>query len=152
MDEIKIGMYVRTKNGIGKIDETEMFMDKYFQFHLDSNKGSIHNVTYNKYWNEIEDIIGEPSKSPFDLIQDDDIAVIEYYVSKYRQRIRRRFECSLFDHYVIFENKHCEWWYDKLNKEWRQAKGFNPKLKYIVTNDQFESMKCEIGGKNERNG
>ena len=69
MDEIKIGMYVRTKHGIGKVDETEMFMDKYFQFHLDSNKGRIHNVTTNTYWNSVEDIIGEPSDDPFKLIR-----------------------------------------------------------------------------------
>ena len=60
-EDLKIGMYVRTKHGIGRVDETEMFMDKYFQFHLDSNKGSIHNVTTNTYWNKIEDIIGKPS-------------------------------------------------------------------------------------------
>lgn len=143
-EDLKVGMYVRTNYGIGKIDKTRMFMDKYFEFHLDSNKGRIHNVNDNTYWNSLEDVIGEPSKSPFDLIQDDDIAVIEYYVSKYRQRINRRFECSLFDHYVIFENKHCDWWYDKIKKEWVYAKGFNPKLKYIVTKEQFEHEMYEI--------
>lgn len=72
MDKLKIGMYVRTKYGIGRVDETEIFMDKYFQFHLDNNKGSIHNVTTNTYWNHLEDIIGEPSYEVIDLIEEED--------------------------------------------------------------------------------
>lgn len=71
-DDLKVGMYVRTNYGIGKIDKTRMFMDKYFEFHLDSNKGRIHNVDDNTYWNSLEDIIGEPSFDILELIRPGD--------------------------------------------------------------------------------
>ena len=38
MNKLEIGMYVRTKYGIGKIDETRVFIGT-FEIHLDSNKG-----------------------------------------------------------------------------------------------------------------
>lgn len=78
--KIEEGMYVRTTKGIGKVDETEMFMDKYFQFHLDSNKGRIHNVTSNTYWNSEEDIIEEPSEKIINLIKKGDLVEL---TSKY---------------------------------------------------------------------
>ena len=97
---------------------------------------------------EIKNIY-KASHNIIDLIEDDDIAIIEYYVSKYRQRITRMFECRLFkskeDDFVIFENKHCDWWYDKNKKEWVRAKGYNPKIKSIVTKEQFESMSYKVG-------
>lgn len=66
--ELKKGMYVRTKKGIGKINEIRDFMGV-LEFHLDSNIGKIHNVTDNTYWNNVDDIIGEPSEHLIDLIE-----------------------------------------------------------------------------------
>lgn len=65
---LEVGMYVRTNYGIGKVDNTRMFMNN-FQFHLDSNKGNIHNVSDNTYWNRLEDIIGEPVHNLIELIE-----------------------------------------------------------------------------------
>lgn len=66
--ELKKGMYIRTKKGIGKINEIRDFMGV-LEFHLDSNIGKIHNVTDNTYWNNVDDIIGEPSEHLIDLIE-----------------------------------------------------------------------------------
>lgn len=66
--KIEVGMYVRTKYGIGKVDEIRNVLGEY-EIHLDCNKGKIHNVTNNTYWNHTEDIIGEPSLTLIDLIE-----------------------------------------------------------------------------------
>ena len=95
-----------------------------------------------------EDHFVNGSCNPIDLLEDEDMVVIEYYVAKYRQRISRVFDCTLYkskdEEIVIFENKHCDWWYNKTKKRWINAKGYNPKLKYIVTKEQFESCKYEV--------
>lgn len=142
-DKLEPNMYVRTKNrGIAKF----MGWSAY-----DENKVAIH--TYNDGNIEITPVIDKntiikASHNIIDLIEDEDIAVIEYYVSKYRQRITRMFECSLFkskeDEFVIFENKHCDWWYDKNKKEWTRAKGYNPKIKSIVTKEQLEAIQYVV--------
>ncbi len=88
--------------------------------------------------------IKKHSKNIIDLIEDEDIAIIKYYVPKYRQRITRIFECHLFEDFVIFENMHCKWWYNKSKKQWEQAKGYNPKIKAIATHEQFNSIKYEV--------
>ena len=133
--KLEVGMFVRTKYGdvfiLDKIEDN-CLIPRYVYIPCiiikEDVKKASHNIT--------------------DLIEDDDIAIIEYYVSKYRQRINRRFECSLFkskeDDFVIFENKHCDWWYDKNKKEWVMAKGYNPKIKSIVTKEQFERMSYKV--------
>lgn len=132
--KLEVGMYCYNKTnrklGIGKIINFQRNNNVNIRYKNDIELVSIGNV--------------KASYNIIDLIEDDDIAIIEYYVSKYRQRINRRFECSLFkskeDDFVIFENKHCDWWYDKNKKEWVMAKGYNPKIKSIVTKEQFSQM------------
>lgn len=134
-DKLEPNMYVRTKDG-------DMFiLDKIEDNHL------IPRYVHIPYIITEEDVL-KTSHNIIDLIEDEDIAVIEYYVSKYRQRITRMFECSLFkskeDEFVIFENKHCDWWYDKNKKEWTRAKGYNPKIKSIVTKEQLEAIQYVV--------
>ena len=146
--ELKEGMYVRTKKGIAKItkfddlDKVAWTDKKNIYFGIYRPSGKINFELYD------DGTVLNVSNEPIELIEDEDIAVIEYYVSKYRQRITRIFECSLFKNkesdFVIFENKHCNWWYDKAKKEWVNAKGYNPKIKSIVTKEQFEAIKYEI--------
>ena len=80
---ISIGDYVRTSYGIGKIDKIRHFMNV-FEFHLDSNKGRIHNVTENTYWNSELDIIGKPSDNLASLVRPWDIVNLANSDSVYR--------------------------------------------------------------------
>lgn len=140
---LEVGMYVRTQFGIDKVKDIILNGNLYEDSGLYLEKGKI--ILSKKAIKELK-----VSYNIIDLIEDEDIAVIEYYVSKYRQRITRMFECSLFkskeDEFVIFENKHCDWWYDKNKKEWEKSKGYNPKIKSIVTKEQFESIKYSLEG------
>lgn len=143
MMELKEGMYVRTKDGA--IAKAEQIIDD--EIHFDIKPIFSDGECLGYRWFYVKDVI-KTSHNIIDLIEDGDIAVIEYYVSKYRQRITRMFECSLYEskeeEFIIFENKHCDWWYDKNKKEWVQAKGYNPKIKSIITKEQFESMSYKV--------
>lgn len=119
MNKIEVGMYVRTKDGIGKIDETRVFIDT-FEIHLDSNKGRIHNVTDNTYWNTSDDIIGKPSKNPIDLIEVGD------YVNGYKVDFVQNNE-------IIYNHNHP-----------RQLNMFAKDIKSIVTREQFSAMEYKV--------
>lgn len=123
MNKLEIGMYVRTKYGIGKIDETRVFIGT-FEIHLDSNKGRIHNVTDNTYWNTSDDIIGKPSKNPVDLIEVGDYVNGDKVTE---MMIRMRDEQGVFglpDHYKMFVDE--------------------IPIKSIVTKEQFEAMEYKV--------
>lgn len=129
--KIEVGMYARTKNGeIGKI--RVIIDNKIF-------------INTNQYYSTVV----KASDDITELIEEKDLVEIEYYSLRYNERVTRMFECRLFkskeDDFVIFENKHCDWWYDKNKKEWVRAKGYNPKIKSIVTKEQFESMSYKVG-------
>lgn len=127
-DKLKVDMYVRTRNGIGKIDETRMFMDK-FEFHLDNNKGRIHNVNDNTYWNSLEDVIGEPSYKVIDLVQEGDLVTIK---SKYCEG----------DIYQV--NVKCD---DVVGLDCFQDGTMyidNNDIKTVVTKEQFEREMYEV--------
>ena len=143
--KLEVGMYVRTEDGrISKVTQIKRDIELNLKFYCFEE-----NIIHRNYEEcELKRIIKKASNNIIDLIEDEDIAVIEYYVSKYRQRITRMFECSLFkskeDEFVIFENKHCDWWYDKNKKEWARAKGYNPKIKSIVTKEQFSQIEYKV--------
>lgn len=123
MNKLEVGMYVRTKYGIGKIDETRVFIGT-FEIHLDSNKGRIHNVTDNTYWNTSDDIIGKPSKNPVDLIEVGDYVNGDKVTE---MMIRMRDEQGVFglpDHYKMFVDE--------------------IPIKSIVTREQFEAMEYKV--------
>lgn len=145
--KLEVGMYVRTRNyidvpsRIAKIEEiryenfeTLIFLDTYD--YRDNNDIRA-------------DEIIKASFEPIDLIEVGDIAIIEYYVPRYRKRITRRFECDLLkcdeDEYVIFNNKYCSWWYGKNKYKWVNVNGYNPKIISVITKEQFESMSYKVG-------
>jgi hypothetical protein len=117
--KLEVGMYVRTKQGIGKIDETRIFLEKYFEFHLDSNKGYIHSVSDNTYWNDKNEVIGEPSHNIIDLIEEGDYVngeeIIEILLDGKMSRVK-----TIDGTY------------------------FKEDIKSIVTKEQFESMSYKI--------
>lgn len=132
--KIEVGMYVRTKAGIGKIDETEMFMGKYFQFHLDSNKGTIHNVTHNTYWNKKEDIIGEPSYNIMDLIEAGDYVNGEKVAEVLNKPMYH------FGDGIIIKNEYGEDIYSNFRNSKYES------IKSIVTKEQFAAMEYKVEG------
>lgn len=122
MNKLEIGMYVRTKCGIGKIDKTRYFLGRY-EFHLDSNKGTIHNVTDNTYWNTEHNIIGEPSLNQIDLIEVGDYANGCKVIKN-----------TLKDggNIVIVQGGNCF---------------TNDDIKTVVTKEQFSAMEYRLGDK-----
>lgn len=117
--ELKKGMYVRTKKGIGKIHEIRDFMGE-LEFHLDSNTGKIHQQKYNMYWNNVDDIIGEPT---FDLI--DLIEVGDFVNNKMVNRIEKN--------YIV------------VNEIWNGRELIrNDEIKSIVTKAQFNACKYVV--------
>lgn len=142
--KLEVGMYcynkTNRKQGIGKIISFQKNNNVNIRYENDIELVSIGNVV--------------ASDNVIDLIKDGDIVNIEYYVSKYKRRIIRLFECSLFeckdesDILVVFENKHGNWYYGKNKKEWIESKGYNPKIKSIITKEQFEQKSYRINEEN----
>ena len=83
-------------------------------------------------------LFGKTSDCLFDLLEDEDLVVIEYYVKKYKGRITRIFEVSKFKDMVLFENRHCDFRFSLENNEWIDGKGFNPKLITVMTKEKFK--------------
>lgn len=127
--KIERGMYVRTKKGIGKIDDTRMFMDKYFEFHLDSNKGMIHNVPDNTYWNSEKDIIGEPSFNVIDVIDERDL-VNGIWIEKNNGRYLETLE---------IDPEQSSFGYAKFLELWPND------IYDVITHEQYDAMKYTIG-------
>lgn len=121
--KIEVGMYTRTKYGIGKIDETRMFMNE-FQFHLDINVGRILNVNDNTYWNTQKDIIKEPSFKLIDLIEVGD------YVNGVEVEEITDTEIMLVDTHLYIDKNVA-----------------NKLIESVVTHEQFESVSYKVGDK-----
>lgn len=107
---LEVGMYVRTKYGIiEKIEDVLEFdgTDYYLNsFHTAIKVDRETNVAGSK---------GKIIKASFnilDLIEGADLVVIEYYVSKYRERISRIFETTKGAKGLYFDNHCCRWVYD----------------------------------------
>lgn len=97
------------------------------------------------YWVDIAAINNFQEKL-FDLIEVGDIVELEYYVAKYRRRISRKFECQILENKVIyFDNRHCSFCYDFELKKWRDGEGYNPKIKTILSHEQYR-INCYKGG------
>ena len=137
---MKVGDYVRTKYGIGKIDELRDFIGT-FEIHLDSNKGRIHNVTDNTYWNTIEDIIAKPSSNIIDLIEYMDLLELEHPVKLYdTDTTIGLFNPVRCDGFTTFEDgTHCI----ILNMDYIvDIKDL--KIKSVLTHEQFDEIKYEV--------
>lgn len=133
--DLKVGNFVRTRYGIGKIDDTQMFMNKYFQVHLDTNKGKIYSIPDNSYWNDEKDII-KASDKLIDLVDVGDyvngmevIAIDSdgrlYVPEDLGQPYDRVFSNGCFYHTLLDMNTF--------------------KIKSIVTKEMFDQMSYKVG-------
>lgn len=73
------------------------------------------------------------------LIEDKDLATLEYYIAKYRKRITRIFDISKINNIIKFENLHCDFMYDLDKNKWINGKGYNVKIKTILTKEQYQA-------------
>ena len=133
MKEIKVGEYVRLKDGI---------ILKYGE----KSSTIIENNIYTDYSWEYEWISEVVKHSPniIDLIEDEDFVILEYKSPKYRERIKRIFEVSKIDEYISFENAHCSFFYKIGDKKISDNVCKNIKIKSIVTKEQFQSMEYRL--------
>lgn len=136
--KLEVGMYIISK------DRTDIGVV------LKDEKNDIWNVKTKEniqflgmFWNR-----KTASHNIIDLIENEDIVEIEYRAPKYKGRITRPFIVNrCIDSFITFENLHCIWYmrFENGKWTWQRSKGFNPKIKSIVTKEQFESMECNIG-------
>ena len=89
-------------------------------------------------------LLGKVNENIFDLLDSQDFVILEYYVSKYRRRIERKFEVFKAYNLISFNNIHCTFLYDLNKKEFVDGKGFNPKIKTVITKEQFSSVAFNI--------
>ena len=92
-------------------------------------------------------LLGKVSENIFDLLESQDFVILEYYVRKYGKRIKRKFEIYKTDsksNLINFNNIHCTFLYDLNKKEFVDGKGFNVKIKKVITKEQFENMEFEV--------
>lgn len=128
MMKIEKGMYVRTRQGIGYIDDIVKYRDEHDIFHLDINKGSIHNIYNDTYWNDEKDLLKEPSFDLMDLIEAGDIINGSKLLSiDYAYDVDHN--CDKLHYYYEFDNvdKDINEYYDKLI------------IEEIITKEQYEA-------------
>lgn len=132
MSNIEVGDYVRTIDGIRKIEKI--------------NSGT-HRTIYGKYILDMpyrnsqsiaEKNILKHSKNIIDLIEDKDFVMLEYKSPKYRERIKRVFEISKIDDYIDFKNAHCNFSCRNGDKKIIDKICKNIKIKKILTHELFE--------------
>ena len=132
-DKIEVGEYVRDKEGnITKIINTlSLFKDVKLYLGEDGYQYSDNSIV-------------KHSKNIFELLENEDIVILEYYVSKYRKRITRRFEIFKIEPLITFGNMYCDFLYDLNKQKFLDGIGFNPKIKRIVTKEQFSSIEHKV--------
>lgn len=144
---MKVGDYVRTKQGIEKIKVVEEnFMgDENCIFYATNNKewNGAYNGKYNGFTNRNRTII-KSSPNIIDLIEENDLITIEYYSLRYSERVTRLFEVTYKDdEYIVLDNAKCSFML-KNNDFNRKDKQLEPIIKSIVTKEQFESMEYKL--------
>ena len=144
--QLKIGEYGRTNLGNIFIFAWLVNADgiKYKDKVILIENGKVINNFY--YFKENEKII-KNSKNIFELLENGDIVILEYYVSKYKKRIIRNFEIYKADNestLISFENAHCNFLYDLQKNQWLDGKGFNPKIKKIMTHNEFANIGYDL--------
>lgn len=140
-NKIEVGEYIRTYEGIiGKVLEDEDIRENGVYIDTTFLDDYVDETNFVKY----EDI-KKHSLNLIDLIEENDIVKLEYYVRKYGKRITRRFEIEhISDEVIYFDNRYCSFCYDLKQHLYRDGKGYNPKLKSIVTKEQFKSIEYNI--------
>lgn len=136
-DKIEVGEYVRTKDGfIGKVEDVDLDEQEGMNYYIcEKDNGMASNYKAN---------IIKHSKNIIKILESEDIVTLEYYVSKFRKRIKRRFEVFRAGNLISFNNIHCDFLYDLNKQKFLDGKGFNPKIKDTVTKEQFNSVKYVI--------
>ena len=149
--EIQVGEYVRTNQGyIGKLEDIDkefMYFDNVIMCYYEKAPLLPINMKLpDGTFLKAEDYIVKHSFNIIDLIEKGDFVKLEYYVAKYKKRITRFFEISKIDgwQFVGLENEHCHFTYDLEKNRWLDGKGYNPKIKSIVTKQQMEAMEYEV--------
>lgn len=138
MSEIGVGEYVRTDKGkittiIGIDEFTEEDGTTFYETTENPGYMDLHSKNIVKHSHNILDLTGT-----------DDIVILEYYVAKYKQRITRRFEVFRHNNLISFNNIHCNFLYDLNKKEFVDGKGYNVKIKKILTKEQFAQNVYEM--------
>ena len=140
-DKLEVGMYVRTKYGISQYKQHKVIGSEDIRGILCKDGSRV-------IFANIEDIIGKPSHNIIDLIEEKDFCEIEFYSERYKERVKRIFEVGYVARgklsHINFENAHCQ--LDIINGEWsNHDKCLNPKIKSIVTKEQFSSIEYRLG-------
>lgn len=162
---MKIGEYVSRKDYLKKYDsnvgyalyvQDNIKKDDYAKLNIGNivkvigikennvNKKAIYYGIYDDDWFD-SSAVENFSADIIDLIETDDIVILEYYVAKYRQIMTRRFEVSKIGKMITFENAHCCFIYDLNKKKFINGRGFNVKIKSILTKEQFENISYKVG-------
>ena len=125
---LEVGMYVRTLNGIVKIDKIQNDVMK-------DTKGCLH---YGDFIKESHNIIK--------LIEEKDLLEIEYFSLRYEERVTRIFEVTYKDgRFINLANAKCQ--FMLIDNDWTDNdKELEPIIKSIVTKEQFENMKYSLEG------
>lgn len=132
MEEIKVGEYVRTRDG--RIFKVKQINEGYL----------IEDIEYGGLGCFIEYAV-KHSFNIIDLIEDEDFVILEYKSPKYRERIKRIFEVSKIAEYISFENVHCGFNCKVGDKKIIDNICKNVKIKSIVTHEQFQIVEYRLG-------
>lgn len=134
MNKLEVGMYVRTKNGIGKVTECRKH-DKWGYIIKILGKYSCFTHTSNK---ELSDVI-KASFNIIDLIEEGDILLLfdKEYGEEYKAEVVT--DRENFTVVVNYEQN------DLLILEYELITNEHIELLKILTKEQFESMSYRIG-------
>ncbi len=145
---MKVGDYVRTKQGIEKIKvvEENFTGDENCIFYATDNKewNGAYNGKYNGFTNRNRTII-KSSPNILELLEEHDFITIEYYSLRYDERVERIFEVDYKDNeFTTLKNAYCGFML-KNNEFNDNDKALEPIIKSIVTKEQFSQMEYRIG-------
>jgi predicted metal-binding transcription factor (methanogenesis marker protein 9) len=137
--KMRIGDYVRTKRGlIGKIININTFREPCMKYGIEASY-------LDDIWFIGDDDIKLVKENPIELIEENDLVVVEYYSLRYKERVARLFEVDyIIEEFMTLKNAHCD--FMLRNNEFNDKdKKLKPIIKSIITKEQIESIKYEVG-------
>lgn len=132
MEDIKVGEYVRTNNGL--IGQVVQITDYSYVIRIYNGAEYVVRATITKH-----------SFNLIDLLETDDIVVLEYYVKKFGKRITRKFEVFKCYALIKFNNTHCDFLYDLNEKKWTEEE-YDIQIISILTHEQYEQNCYKVKG------
>lgn len=143
-DEIKVGDYIRTNDGIiGKVKRIEFDkVDISLKWYVFDRKRPDMNIVDEVYINK--PYIVSYSSKIINLLEDEDFVILEYKSPRYKERIKRKFEISKIDEFIRFENAHCSFLYKEGDKEITDDMCKNIKILSIITHEQLRNIEYTI--------